>query len=69
MAPTKRSRQPTRRLSTSSLKLQPLIGLPVSFYGQSVGEDEAGMLPSQNGYLLGLEGHPEWGPTTINWSY
>ncbi|WP_413514379.1 capsule assembly Wzi family protein [Serratia proteamaculans] len=49
------------------LKLQPLVGLPVSFYGQIVGEDEAGMLPSHNGYLLGLEGHPEWGPTTINW--
>ncbi|MFI8418392.1 capsule assembly Wzi family protein [Serratia sp. NPDC078593] len=49
------------------LKLQPLIGLPVSFYGQITGEDEAGMLPSHNAYLLGLEGHPEWGPTTINW--
>ncbi len=49
------------------LKLQPLIGLPVSFYGQITGEDEAGMLPSHNGYLLGLEGHPEWGSTTINW--
>ncbi|AMH00263.1 hypothetical protein BSQ98_24520 [Serratia liquefaciens] len=49
------------------MKLQPLIGLPVSFYGQIIGEDEAGMLPSHNGYLLGLEGHPEWGPTTINW--
>ncbi|CAI2534313.1 capsule assembly Wzi family protein [Serratia liquefaciens] len=50
------------------LKMQPLIGLPVSLYGQLVGEDEAGFLPSQNTYLLGLEGHPEWGPTTINWS-
>ena len=47
--------------------MQPLIGLPVSLYGQLVGEDEAGYLPSQNAYLLGLEGHPEWGPTTINW--
>ncbi|MDO1890711.1 capsule assembly Wzi family protein, partial [Escherichia coli] len=43
------------------LKMQPLIGLPVSLYGQLVGEDEAGYLPSQNNYLLGLEGHPEWG--------
>ena len=25
------------------------------------------MMPSHNAYLLGLEGHPEWGPTTINW--
>ncbi|MDX5630299.1 MULTISPECIES: capsule assembly Wzi family protein [unclassified Brenneria] len=49
------------------LKLQPLTGLPVSLYGQLVGEDEAGMLPSQNTYLLGLEGHPEWGTSTINW--
>lgn len=43
------------------LKMQPLIGMPVSLYGQLVGEDEAGFLPSQNTYLLGLEGHPEWG--------
>ncbi|CPR16577.1 FIG01056194: hypothetical protein [Brenneria goodwinii] len=49
------------------LKLQRLTGLPVSVYGQLVGEDEAGMLPSQNTYLLGLEGHPEWGTSTINW--
>lgn len=49
------------------LKLQPLIGMPVSLYGQITGEDEAGMLPSHNAYLVGLEGHPEWGPTTINW--
>ncbi len=49
------------------LKLQPLVGMPVSLYGQITGEDEAGMLPSHNAYMLGLEGHPEWGPTTINW--
>ncbi|CAE1150869.1 capsule assembly Wzi family protein [Serratia rhizosphaerae] len=49
------------------LKMQPLIGLPVSLYGQLIGEDEAGLLPSKNTYLLGLEGHPEWGPNTINW--
>ncbi|MFV8982553.1 capsule assembly Wzi family protein [Serratia fonticola] len=49
------------------LKLQPLIGMPVSLYGQIIGEDEAGMLPSHNASMLGLEGHPEWGPTTINW--
>nr|WP_223881698.1 capsule assembly Wzi family protein [Affinibrenneria salicis] len=50
------------------LKMQPLIGIPVSLYGQLVGEDEAGFLPSRNSYLLGLEGHPEWGTSTINWS-
>lgn len=49
------------------LKLQPLLGMPLSVYGQIVGEDEAGFLPSKNAYLLGLEGHPEWGPQTINW--
>jgi len=50
------------------LKLQPLIGAPVSLYGQLIGEDEAGYLPSQNTFLLGLEGHPEWGTSTLNWS-
>ncbi|PWC15448.1 capsule assembly Wzi family protein [Brenneria roseae subsp. roseae] len=49
------------------LKLQPLIGLPVSIYAQSTGEDEAGFLPSKNAYLAGIEGHPEWGTSTIHW--
>lgn len=50
------------------LKMQPLLDTPMSMYGQLVGEDEAGMLPSKNFYLLGLEGHPEWGTSTLNWS-
>ncbi|MEH2922571.1 capsule assembly Wzi family protein [Samsonia erythrinae] len=50
------------------LKMAPLVGMPVSLYGQLVGEDEAGMLPSKNFYLLGIEGHPEWGTSTINWN-
>lgn len=49
------------------LKMQPLVGLPASFYGQIIGEDEAGMLPSHNAYMLGVEGHPEWNYNTINW--
>lgn len=49
------------------LKLQPMLGMPTSLYGQMIGEDEAGYLPSKYAYLLGLEGHPEWGSRTINW--
>ena len=29
-------------------KLEPTLGWPVSFYGQMIGEDEAGYLPSAN---------------------
>lgn len=50
------------------LKMATLVGAPISLYGQLVGEDEAGMLPSKNFYLLGIEGHPEWGTSTINWN-
>ncbi|MBW7982122.1 capsule assembly Wzi family protein [Enterobacillus tribolii] len=49
------------------LKLQPLLNLPLSVYGQIVGEDEAGMLPSKNTYLVGLEGHHAWDMHQINW--
>ncbi|MBF7688998.1 capsule assembly Wzi family protein [Acinetobacter rathckeae] len=37
------------------LNLQPLLQLPVGIYGQLVGEDEAGKLPSRNLYLAGLD--------------
>ncbi|MEQ9862144.1 capsule assembly Wzi family protein [Pectobacterium cacticida] len=50
------------------LKMASLVDVPISLYGQLVGEDEAGMLPSKNFYLLGIEGHPEWGTSTINWN-
>ncbi|WP_326517949.1 capsule assembly Wzi family protein [Acinetobacter sp. CAAS 2-6] len=37
------------------LNLQPLLNAPVSIYGQYVGEDEAGLLPSKKMYLAGLD--------------
>ncbi len=37
-------------------KLEPTLGWPVSFYGQMVGEDESGYLPSANMFLGGLKG-------------
>jgi hypothetical protein len=48
-------------------KLEPTLGIPVSFYGQMIGEDEAGKLPSSNMYLLGIEGHQSWNKNAINW--
>lgn len=49
------------------LKLEPTLGLPISFYGQMIGEDESGMLPSASMYLGGVEGHHAWGKSAINW--
>lgn len=37
------------------LNLQPLLNVPVSVYGQYVGEDEAGMLPAKKMYLGGID--------------
>ena len=37
------------------LNLQPLLDVPVSLYGQYVGEDEAGLLPSKKMYLAGAD--------------
>ena len=49
------------------LKLQPLVGLPSSIYGQLIGEDEAGGLPSKYSYLLGLDGHSSLDNKAVNW--
>jgi len=49
------------------LKLQPLVGLPSSVYGQLIGEDEAGGLPSKYSYLLGLDGHSVLDNKMVNW--
>ncbi|WP_140920549.1 capsule assembly Wzi family protein [Limnobaculum xujianqingii] len=49
------------------LKLQPLFGIPVSLYGQVIGEDEANYLPSKNAYLFGIEGHHALQNNQINW--
>jgi hypothetical protein len=49
------------------LKLDPLIGLPTSIYGQLIGEDEAGAFPSKYCYLLGVEGHNIIGGKVVNW--
>lgn len=48
-------------------KLEPTLGWPVSFYGQMIGEDESGYLPSANMYLGGVEGHHSWGKDAVNW--
>lgn len=48
-------------------KLEPTLGWPVSFYGQMVGEDESGYLPSANMFLGGVEGHHGWGKDAVNW--
>ncbi|GAB3055013.1 capsule assembly Wzi family protein [Acinetobacter apis] len=37
------------------LNLQPLLQLPISIYGQMIGEDESGKLPSRNTYLAGAD--------------
>ena len=49
------------------LKLEPTLGLPISLYGQMIGEDESGFLPSANMFLGGVEGHHGWGKDAINW--
>lgn len=37
------------------LNLQPLLHIPVGVYGQMIGEDESGKLPSRNLYLAGVD--------------
>lgn len=37
------------------LNLQPLLNVPVGIYGQIIGEDESGKLPSRNLYLAGID--------------
>ena len=49
------------------MKLEPTLGWPVSVYGQMIGEDESGFLPSANMFLGGVEGHHGWGKDAINW--
>ena len=49
------------------LKLQPTLGWPINFYGQMIGEDEAGFMPSGNLFLGGVEGHHTAGKNAINW--
>lgn len=49
------------------LKLQPTFGWPINFYGQMIGEDEAGFMPSGNLFLGGVEGHHSVGKDAINW--
>ncbi|OTG69253.1 hypothetical protein B9T25_01270 [Acinetobacter sp. ANC 4470] len=59
------------------LNLQSLTSVPVSLYGQYVGEDEAGFLPSKKMYLAGVDYsssfknlpyqlYAEWADTTTN---
>ncbi|WP_288386721.1 capsule assembly Wzi family protein, partial [uncultured Acinetobacter sp.] len=65
------------------LNLQPLLNIPASLYGQYVGEDESGFLPSRKLYLAGAEYssslrnmpyqlYAEWADTRTNgdvWGY
>lgn len=51
----------------AKLKLEPTLGIPISIYGQLIGEDEAGKLPSSNMYLAGVEGHYSIGKNALNW--
>ncbi|MBF7685634.1 capsule assembly Wzi family protein [Acinetobacter sp. B10A] len=37
------------------LNLQPLLNMPLAVYGQMIGEDESGKLPSRNLYLAGID--------------
>ena len=59
------------------LNLHPLLNVPVSLYGQFVGEDEAGLLPAKKMYLAGVDYssayknipyqfYAEWADTTTN---
>lgn len=48
-------------------RLEPVLGWPVSFYGQMIGEDEAGLMPSASMYLGGIEGHHAAGKHAVNW--
>ncbi|WP_288498463.1 capsule assembly Wzi family protein [uncultured Acinetobacter sp.] len=59
------------------LNLQSLLNVPLSFYGQYIGEDEAGLLPSKKMYLAGADYstsfknlpyqlYIEWADTTTN---
>lgn len=65
------------------LNLQPLLNIPASLYGQYVGEDESGFLPSRKLYLAGADYsssirnmpyqlYAEWADTRTNgdvWGY
>lgn len=48
---------PTNSLAgfDTRINLKPLINIPVSAYGQYIGEDEAGGLPAKNMYLAGVD--------------
>lgn len=37
------------------LNMQPLVQVPVGFYGQYIGEDEAGLMPAKKMYLAGAD--------------
>lgn len=47
-------------------KLFSLTGLPIAVYGQVIGDDQAGILPSHNTFLGGFEGSFQWGNRQIN---
>lgn len=49
--------------------LYSFVGLPFSLYGQVIGDDQAGILPSHNTFLGGIAGSHLWGTRQINWYF
>lgn len=48
------------------LYLAPALNIPVSLYGQVIGDDQAGVMPSHNTWLGGVEWHNLWGDRQVN---
>ncbi|MEC5651416.1 capsule assembly Wzi family protein [Enterobacter bugandensis] len=58
-------RDPGDQLGGIDLRI-PLGEMPIALYGQVIGDDEAGFLPSHNAWLGGIEGHNAWDGVVIN---
>lgn len=63
------ARDPGNQMAGADInwKLFTLTGLPLSLYGQVIGDDQAGVLPSHNTFLAGLQGNHLWGNRQVNW--
>lgn len=49
------------------LNLAPLTNIPAAFYGQIIGEDESGLLPSHVMYMAGVEVMHSWDSRQVSW--
>lgn len=68
--PEQRLKEPGNQLAgfDAKLKLEPLVGVPMSVYAQMIGEDEAKKMPSKNFFLIGVDGsHKISENQTFNW--